>query len=162
MLFSLLMGFALAAEPQVTIHLLDHTGKSDTPDKLQRPTKEDSRPQFWLDWCDTWRSIDSSKTVKGDDAIKLIALLRKSLASSEAINLCGHHPIYGIDAVTPEGKVLTTSLCFTCGTWVQPSRRLEINGPYGIDHPLCKALRSVIELPAELLAVEEARMKKLR
>ena len=149
-----------AGELSVTVHLLDHTRKSDTRYKLDRPIKGDKRPQFWIDWSKKWRDITVTETVKGAEATALNALLREALANSEAMHFCGHDPIYDIEAIDPEGKTLKTSLCFTCGTWVQPGKRLDIGGPPGIENPLCVALRKAIELPKAILDAEAARKAK--
>jgi hypothetical protein len=127
-----------AAEAKVTVHLLDHTHKKET------------KTRFWIDWADVWIGVVESKIVAGVEADNLVHLLRKSLLSTESLNLCGHNPVYGIEASTGDGKVLKTSLCFTCVTWVQPGRRLEISGTPGAENDLCVALRKVIELPVEL------------
>lgn len=140
-----------AVQPTITIHLLDHTRKSDTKNKLVRTIVGDTRKLFWIDWSKKWRAIDSTKTVSEREAVDLIALLRRNLASSEAGHFCGHDPIYGIEATDSDGKILKTSLCFTCSTWVQPDKRLNINGPVGIENPVCQALRKIIELPKEVL-----------
>ena len=136
--------FPLHAEPsKVTIHLLDHTDKQKT------------QTRFWIDWSKTWRGIISSKEVAGEDAEKVIKQLRSSLKNTEALHFCGHDPIYGIEATGSDGKVLKTSLCFTCLTWVKPGSRLEISGEKGPDNKLCKLLREFIELPKELLTKED-------
>ena len=136
---------AQAAEPKVTVHLLDHTDKKKTEER------------FWIDWCDNWRGIVKTKTVRGEEASALIAQLEASLEGTPSDNLCGHDPIYGIVATKGDGTQLKTSICFSCNTWVKPKRqRLSITGEYGIDNPLCKALRRVIELPAEMLPKAKA------
>lgn len=140
-----------AAEPTVTVHLLDHTGKSDTKNKLVPTKKGDTRTLFWIDWSRNWRAIDSTKVVSGQEASDIIALLRQNLSNSLAEHFCGHNPIYGIEATDSDGKILKTSLCFTCSTWVQPDKRLKISGTRGVENPLCKALRKVIELPKDVL-----------
>ena len=149
-----------AAEPTMIVHLLDHTRKSDADYKLVRRVQGDTRPLFWIDWSKKWRAIDSTKSVAGQEAASLIALLRQSLANTEAGHLCGHDPIYGIEATDADGKSLKTSLCFTCGTWVQPGKRLDITGPMGIEHPLCQALRKVVELPKAVLDADAAKKAK--
>lgn len=150
----------IAGEPSVRVHLLDHTRKSDTPNKFDRPIKGDTRPQFWIDWSKKWRDIKATATVKGAEATALQALLREALANTEAMHFCGHDPIYGIEAMDAEGKTLKTSLCLTFGTWVQPGKRLDIAGPPGIENRLCVVLRKVIELPKEILDAEAARKAK--
>ena len=129
----------VAEVPRVVVHLLDHTGKQETKTK------------FWIDWSKTWRGIVSTKKVSDEDAVKIIAQLRSSLKNTEAMHFCGHDPIYGLEAVDSEGKLLKTSLCFSCLTWVKPNLRLDISGKAGIDNELCKILRGVIELPADML-----------
>ena len=74
-----------------------------------------------------------------------------SLEETGALHFCWHNPIYGIEATTVGGKVLKTSLCFTYVTRVKPSLRLNLAGERGADNELCRALRTVIELPVELL-----------
>ncbi|RYD48035.1 MAG: hypothetical protein EOP85_04355 [Verrucomicrobiaceae bacterium] len=75
--------------------------------------------------------------------------------NEEASHFCGHDPIYGIEATENSGKVLKTSLCFSCTTWVKPGKRLRIDGEPGSENILCKALREVIELPQDLLDEEK-------
>ena len=140
LLFTLLAaGFALAAEPKVTLHLLDHTKKQKT------------EKRFWIDWNDEWQGVVETKAVSGEAAGKIIAQLEKSLLKEESDNLCGHHPIYGIEVTQQDGSVFKTSLCFSCCTWVKPKKRLAIAGKYGADNELCKMLRAIIELPKEVL-----------
>lgn len=133
---------ALAGEAKVTLHLLDHTDEKKTESR------------FWIDWSKSWRGIVASKVVTGEPAEEIILVLRQSLLSTEASHFCGHDPIYGIEATDTDGKTLKTSLCFTCKTWVKPGLRLSIKGERGSDNALCKKLREVIELPAELLESE--------
>lgn len=150
--------FLCAAEPKITVHLLDYTRESDTENKLTRRVEGDKRPLFWIDWSKKWRAIDSTKALSGREASDLIALMRQNLADSEAGHFCGHDPIYGIEFTDSDGKTLITSLCFKCGTWVQPDKRLNISGkPMGIEHPLCQALRKVIELPKVMLVKNPTR-----
>lgn len=132
----------------VRIHLLDHTGKKKT------------ETRFWIDWCKNWRGVVSSKVVTQKDAEEIIGLLRKSLLNTEAGHACGHDPIYGIEAIDVDGKVLKTSLCFSCLTWVKPGLRLEIKGERGINHALCKKLREAIELPDELRETDPSTTKR--
>lgn len=140
LVFPLLAGsLALAGEPSVTVHLLDHTDKKKT------------KTRFWIDWSNSWRGIVETKTVSGEKAAEIIKTLRANLSNAEAMHFCGHDPIYGIQAKDEDDKVLKTSLCFTCLTWVKPKLRLEISGERGANNVLCKALRGVIELPPELL-----------
>lgn len=128
-----------AAEPKVTLHLLDHTKKLKT------------ETRFWIDWNDEWQGITKTKTVTGKIAEAIIAQLEKSLLAEESDNLCGHHPIYGIEVTRQDGSTLKTSLCFSCNTWVKPKKRLAIEAEYGAQQPLAKTLRAVIELPKEVL-----------
>ena len=130
---------ALAGEAKVTLHLLDHTEKKETKER------------FWIDWCDRWQGVVETKTVTGEVADKIIAQLGKSLLKEESDNLCGHHPIYGIVATQEDGTVFKTSLCFSCGTWVKPKKRLSIAGKHGVNNELCKTLRAIIELPQDVL-----------
>lgn len=136
-----LLGASLihASAQTVTVHLLDHTGKKET------------KSRFWIDWSDSWRDIVTTKAASKEDARKITLLLRTSLTNAEASHFCGHDPIYGIEATDSAGKALKTSLCFTCLTWVKPGKRLVIAGKTGAENDLCKVLRSVIELPEELL-----------
>ena len=138
--FTFILGaIAMAAEPKVTLHLLDHTKKMET------------EKRFWIDWNEEWQGVVQSKTVSGKDAEKIIAQLKKSLLKHESDNLCGHHPIYGIEVTRKDGSTLKTSLCFSCTTWVKPKKRLSIAGKYGANNELCKTLRAIIELPKEVL-----------
>ena len=132
-----------AGTPTVTVHLLDHTDKVET------------KAKFWIDWSKKWRGVISTKVVTGDDAEKIIKQLRSSLTNTEAEHFCGHDPIYGIESTDSEGKVLKTSLCFTCLTWVKPGLRLSIAGKRGAENELCKMLRDVIELPKEMLETKD-------
>jgi hypothetical protein len=156
-LFGLTSVSLTGAETSVIVHLLDHTGKGDTANESVRPLSADTRPLFWIDWSKNWRPVTATKTVKGAEADALNAQIKLSLESSESDNQCGHDPIYGIEATTSDGKVLKTSVCFTCGTWVQPEKRLSISEPHGIENPLCVSLRKVIELPKEILDAEAAK-----
>ena len=133
---------ASAGEAKMTLHLLDHTSKKNT------------ETRFWIDWSKNWRGIVSSKVVPKETADEIIMLLRKSLLNTEAMHFCGHDPIYGIEAIDTDGKILKTSLCFSCLTWVKPGLRLDIAGERGANNVLCKKLREVIELPDELLKAE--------
>lgn len=128
----------LAGEPKVSVHLLDHTGEKRT------------KSRFWIDWSESWRGIVESKVVTGKEADEIITMLRTSLKTTEAAHFCGHDPIYGIEADDGEGRVLKTSLCFKCLTWVLPGRRLDIAGKTGIENELCRKLREVIELPEDV------------
>ena len=130
---------ASAAESQVTVHLLDHTGRKKT------------EARFWIDWSKNWRGVVASKVVTGKAADELILHMRQSLLNKEAGHFCGHDPIYGIEAIGADGKKLKTSLCFSCLTWVKPGLRLNIAGERGANNALCRKLREVIELPDELL-----------
>lgn len=138
---------ALAGEAKVILHLLDHTAKKKT------------ETRFWIDWSKEWRGIVSSKVVTKQTSDEIIALLRKSLLNTEAMHFCGHDPIYGIEAIGTDGKILKTSLCFSCLTWVKPGLRLDIAGERGANNVLCKKLREVIELPEELLKAEPTTKK---
>ena len=109
-------GAAIAGEAKLTLHMLDHTDKRKT------------ETRFWIDWSKNWRGIVKSKTVTNEAADEIIIILRKSLLNTEATHFCGHDPIYGIEAIDTDGKVLKTSLCFTCLTWVKPGLRLDIAG----------------------------------
>jgi len=129
-------------EDAVTVHLLDPTGK--------RATKE----RFWIDWSNEWRGIVTTREATPEQSAKLVESFRRGLLKEEAGHFCGHDPIYGIVAKSADGKVLKTSLCFTCLTWVKPGKRLSIAGGKGAENELCKALREVIELPPELLEAE--------
>ena len=137
-----------AAEPKVMIHLLDHTGKSSKDKK------------FWIVWSESWRVIEQTKIIEGDEAQTIIDQLKVSLDTSESMHFCGHDPIYGIVARDKDGKTIITSLCFKCSTWVKPGirgrkgKRLNINGKRGKDNPLCLVLRKHIELPKVLLKQE--------
>lgn len=142
----------------MTVHLLDHTRYS--LDKKREPIDSDPKKRFWIDWSKEWRNINDTRSVKGDEAVALHTLLRESLVNSEAQHFCGHDPIYGIVAVDAEGKILKTSLCFTCGTWVRPNERLDIAGPMGIENPLCVALRKIIELPKEVIDAAKVKNDK--
>ena len=133
-----LVGAAGEGEVNVTLHLLDHTDEKKTASR------------FWLDWNDRWRGIVESKKITGDRAEEIIAKLRRSLLPEESTNFCGHDPIYGIEAVAADGKVLKTSLCFKCVTWVQPKKRLTIAGKPGAGNALCRLLREELEIPEEL------------
>lgn len=139
--------FVLAGEAKVTLHLLDHTAQKKT------------ETRFWIDWSKEWRGIVSSKVVTKETADEIITLLRKSLLNTEASHFCGHDPIYGIEAINTDGKVLKTSLCFSCLTWVKPGLRVDIAGELGANNVLCKKLREVIELPEEMLKAETATTK---
>jgi len=127
--------------PKVTVHLLDYTDQQET------------KAKFWIDWSKKWRGIVSTAKASDEDAVKIIAQLRSSLKHTEAMHFCGHDPIYGIEATDSKGNLLKTSLCFSCLTWVKPDLRLDIGGKKGIGNDLCKILRGVIELPAELREV---------
>ncbi|MCH9023052.1 MAG: hypothetical protein IID32_09865 [Planctomycetes bacterium] len=96
-------------------------------------------------------AIVQSKTIKGEDAKKIVDLLGAMLKSSEATHFCGHSPVYGIVAKRADGNTVKTSLCFDCLTWVKPKKRLVIEGSRGINNPLCLVLRKHIELPPEVL-----------
>lgn len=133
---------ALAGEAKVMLHLLDHTGKKKT------------ERRFWIDWNNDWQGIVSSKVVTKEAADEIIILLRKSLLNTEAMHFCGHDPIYGLEAIDTDGKILKTSLCFSCLTWVKPGLRLDIAGELGINNVLCKKFREMIELPEDLLKAE--------
>ena len=138
--FTFILGaIAMAAEPKVTIHLLDHTKKMET------------EKRFWIDWNEEWQGVVEAKQVSGEVANKIIAQLDKSLLKHESDNKCGHHPIYGIEVTRKDGSTLKTSLCFSCNTWVKPKTRLAIAGKNGADNELCKILRTIIELPQEVL-----------
>ena len=139
LLVSLFCWHAAADETKVTVHLLDHTDAKHTEHR------------FWIDWNEKWRGIVASETVTGEKAGELIEMFQQSLETTEALHFCGHDPIYGIDATNADGKVLKTSLCFTCVTWVKPGLRLNVAGERGADNELCRSLRTVIELPPELL-----------
>jgi hypothetical protein len=140
LVFALLACGALrAAEPVVTVHLLDPTGKRET------------KARFWIDWSKAWRGIVTTRAATPEQAKALVALCRTSLVNEEAEHFCGHDPVYGIEATSADGKALKTSLCFSCLTWVKPGKRLSIAGERGVGNELCKALRAVIELPPELL-----------
>ena len=140
-----LCSISLSEDVKVVLHLLDHTGKKPTDKK------------FWIDWSESWRAIEKTKTIEGEDAQEIIDQLRVSLKTSHSQNFCGHDPIYGIIARDKEGKVIKTSLCFKCVTWVTPRRagqkgkRLHIVGKPGANNPLSLVLRKHIELPAALL-----------
>jgi len=134
--------------PKVTVHLLDYTDQQET------------KAKFWIDWSKKWRGIVSTAKASDEDAVKIIAQLRSSLKHTEAMHFCGHDPIYGIEATDSKGNLLKTSLCFSCLTWVKPDLRLDIGGKKGIDNDLCKILRGIIELPAELREVSLDTQKK--
>ncbi|MGB0153950.1 MAG: hypothetical protein ACPGFB_07950 [Verrucomicrobiales bacterium] len=138
LLVSLFCWHAAADETKVIVHLLDHTDAKNTEQR------------FWIDWNEKWRGIVASETVTGEKAGELIEMFQRSLEETEALHFCGHDPIYGIEATTADSKVLKTSLCFTCVTWVKPGLRLNLAGERGADNELCRALRTVIELPHEL------------
>ncbi len=133
---------ASAGDAMVNLHLLDHTDEKTT------------ETRFWIDWNNTWRGIVSTETVTNEAAEEIILLLRKSLLNTEAMHFCGHDPIYGIEAIDTDGKILKTSLCFACLTWVKPGLRLDMAGERGANNELCKKLRELIELPEELLETE--------
>lgn len=133
---------AYAETPALIVHLLDHTDKKKTDQR------------FWIDWNDKWRGIVETRRASPEEAEKIIEILKRVLLTTEAAHFCGHDPIYGILAVDSEGKKLKTSLCFKCLTWVKPKRRMDILGKRGTDNELCLALRSIIELPRELLDEE--------
>ena len=78
-------------------------------------------------------------------------MFQRSLEETEALHFCGHAPIYGSEATTADGKILKTSLCFTCVTQVKPGLRLNLAEEHGADNELCRILPTVIELPLELL-----------
>jgi hypothetical protein len=137
---SLLFGLsAFAAPPSLIVHLLDVTDKEQTDQR------------FWIDWSDKWRGIIETKNASPQEAEKVIQILKTSLLTTPATHFCGHDPIYGIEATDSDGKKLKTSLCFKCLTWVKPKKRLDIAGKPGPDNELCMALRSIIELPQEVL-----------
>ena len=138
---------ALAEVSKVTLHLLDHTGKSKSKEK------------FYIDWSNSNRAIEKTKIIEGEDAKKILQSLKDNLSTSVSENFCGHDPIYGIVAVSAEGKKLSTSLCFKCATWVRFNKRLIIKGKYGIDNPLCMVLRKHIELPEAILTAEANKQK---
>ncbi len=130
-----------AVEPKVMVHLIE-------------PLKENGAPnqkKFWIDWRDVWYAIVETKTVSGKQAASLVELMEQYLLNSEAMHFCGHSPVYGIVARRADGQLLKTSLCFTCGTWVRPGKRLYLGGEPGIKNPLCLELRKVIELPESVL-----------
>jgi len=130
-----------AQEAKVTIHLLDHTGK---------PTPAASN-RFSTQWQNDWRIIEDTKDLTGEDAEMLIKQLRGSLKTVRSGNGCGHDPIYAIIAKTKDGESITTSLCFTCLTWMNGDSRMSLDGEPNIENTLCKLLRSHIELPESIL-----------
>lgn len=136
---------ALAGEAKVTVHLLDHTDEKKT------------EARFWIDWCDNWRGIVETKTVTGKAADEIILQLQKSLEDFPSDNKCGHDPIYGVEVLHEDGSTFKTSICFSCNTWVKPKTRMSVAGGHGINNELCKKLREVVELPAELLPKAEAK-----
>ena len=138
---------AQATEPKVIVHLLDHTDKQETKER------------FWIDWCDNWRGIVKTETVEGEAAKEVITALSVSLSDFPSKNKCGHDPIYGVEVTYEDGSTFKTSICFSCSTWVQPNKRLSIKDGHGIDNPLCKALRKVVELPAEMLPKSKSAIK---
>jgi hypothetical protein len=140
--------FLQAQEAKLTVHLLDHRDLEKSP------------ARFWIDWSKKWRGIVQTEEASPEQAAKVIAILRTSLLKTLSTNLCGHDPIYGIEAVDEEGKVLKTSLCFSCLTWVQPGKRLAIAGQPGSSNELCKALREIVEIP-EVLRDPEVEVKDL-
>jgi len=126
-------------EPKITLHLLAAKGEKSNGNR------------FWIDWSDHWMGISKSKSIRGEEAQKIISLFERSLTNTEATHFCGHSPVYGVVAYREDGKKLKTSLCFSCVTWVKPKTRLDIKGKRGIDNVLCKALRAHIELPKSIL-----------
>ena len=129
---------AQAAEPSVTVHLLDHTDSKET------------KSSFKIDWSNTKRGIVETKKLEGEAATAIIELLQANLNTEEQTNFCGHDPIYGIVAQRADGETLVTSLCFKCNTWVLPGKRYVIAGKAGAENNLCVELRKVIELPKAL------------
>ena len=91
-----------------------------------------------------------SKRITGDSAEEIIALLASSLSKEQAGHFCEHDPIYGIEIYRPGTPVFRTSLCFTCLTWVQPGRRMNISGKPGETNELFLRLQQEIEIPPEL------------
>ena len=63
-------------------------------------------------------------------------MFQRSLEETETLHFCGNDPIYRIEATTAGGKVLKTSLCFTCVTRVKSSLRLNLAGERGADNEL--------------------------
>ena len=57
-------------------------------------------------------AIAQSKTIKGEDAKKIVDLLGAMLKSSEATHFCGHSPVYGIVAKRADGNTVKTSFVF--------------------------------------------------
>lgn len=139
-------------EPLVKLHLLG--------DVQERGEKGG----FWIDWCENRRTIEKSALIEGDDVREIIESLSSHLLSRDAGNLCDHSPAYGIIARDEQGRILTTSLCFSCSSWVRPKRRLKISGGYGINNPLCLVLRKHLELPSHVLdsAKQEAEEEAAR
>lgn len=128
--------------PTLKVHLLDHTGAKQWENR------------FWIDWNEEWQGVVAVKTASPADTQKIIKLLQKSLDTTEAMHLCGHSPVYGIEIFESGQLILSTSLCFSCLTWVRPGKRYYLSGKVGAENALCKALRAVIELPPELLQPE--------
>ena len=124
LLASLFCWHAAADEPKVIVHLLDHTDPKN------------AEHRFWIDWNKKRRDIVASETVTGEKARELIEMFQRSLEETEALHFCGHDPIYRIEATTAGGKVLKTSLCFTCVTRVKSSLRLNLAGERGADNEL--------------------------
>ncbi len=130
-----LMPLLQAAEPKLVIHLLDRSGKP--------PTEE----RFWVSWSKEWRGIIKTKSLTGEDAEKLLKLLKVSLSSTECDLLSGHDPTYGIVATNAEGKIIRASLCIRSLTWVKNRKRLNIRGDAGVKNKLFAALGKEIEPP---------------
>lgn len=120
----------VSAEQQLTVHLLDSTGK----------IKTESR--FWIDWNNEWLGILKTRKASPELTAKAIQLMKASLTHKESDHFCGHRPAYGIVATDADGKVLRTSLCFECFTWVLPGRRLNINAQ---SEELAKVLKEITE-----------------
>lgn len=152
-------------EPAVKVHLLDLPAFHASPREGgaaredARKKAADKRPKFWIDWSEAWLPIARTETVTGRKALDLIELMRRELPEKEALDFCGHSPAYGIEALRPDGSKFTTSLCFDCGTWVQPKKRYRMNDT-GIRCELALALRAIIELPQPVLDADTARKAK--
>lgn len=119
-----------SAEQQLTVHLLDPTGKVQTASR------------FWIDWNNKWMGVIKTKKASPEQTAKVIDLMKIALTQTEADHFCGHRPAYGITATDSNGKTLKTSLCFDCYTWVLPGRRLSINARSA---ELAKVLKEIID-----------------
>jgi hypothetical protein len=126
---------SLWGEERITLYLLD----------TESPQSKNSR--FWIDWKNEWMGVKEKKEIQGKAAEEIIALLTVALLPEEADHLCGHSPVYGIEAIRADGIKVKTSLCFDCLTWVRPNKRLWISGERGVENKLCVELQKYIKLP---------------